>query len=150
MKISDKGLALIKSYEGCELEAYPDPGTGGEPWTIGVGHTGGVLPGQRITAEEAEQLLESDVEKFERCVEEMLEVDVTQGQFDALVCFAFNVGCKALRGSTLLKLVNAEEFDAAAKQFGRWTKAGGATMAGLVRRRAAEATLFSGDSHASA
>lgn len=142
MNISTKGLALIKSFEGCELEAYPDPGTGGEPWTIGFGHTGSVYPGQTITAEEAEALLEADVEKFSQCVEEMLEVEVSQDQFDALVCFAYNVGCKALRGSTLLKLVNAGEFDAAAKQFLRWNKAGGKVMAGLTRRRQAESDLF--------
>jgi lysozyme len=142
MKISDKGLNLIKSFEGCELEAYPDPGSGGDPWTIGFGHTGKVFPGMKITAEEAERFLEMDVEHFERCVEEMLEVEVSQDQFDALVCFAYNVGCKALQGSTLLRLVNSRQFEAAAQQFLRWNKAGGKVLAGLTRRRQAESELF--------
>ena len=143
MNISNKGLALIKSFEGCELEAYPDPGTGGDPWTIGFGHTGPeVKPGLVITAEEADSLLERDVARFERCVEKSLSVEVTQEQFDALVCFAYNVGCKNLQDSTLLKYVNQGRFDDAAQQFLRWNKAGGKVLAGLTRRRQAEADLF--------
>lgn len=143
MKISDKGLSLIKSFEGCELTAYPDPGTGGDPWTIGYGHTGPeVVPGLTINQDEAEAYLTLDVEKFERCVEDALTVEATQGQFDALVSFAYNVGCKAMSGSTLVRLLNAGNKDGAASQFGRWNKAGGRVMAGLTRRRQAERDLF--------
>ena len=143
MKISDKGIALIKSFEGCVLEAYPDPGTGGDPWTIGYGHTGSeIYPGFTITQERADEYLRLDVQRFEQCVEQSLLVDVNQNQFDALVCFSFNVGCKALSGSTLLKLLNNGDSEAASQQFARWSKAGGKVMAGLVRRRDAERQLF--------
>lgn len=143
MKISDKGLDLIKSFEGCELHAYPDPGTNGDPWTVGYGHTGSeVVPGLVITQDQADDYLRLDVQRFEQCVEQSLLVDVTQNQFDALVCFAFNVGCGALSGSTLLKLLNNGDSEAAAQQFARWSKAGGKVMAGLVRRRDAERKLF--------
>lgn len=142
MKTGDEGIALIKRFEGCEFTAYPDPGTGGEPWTIGFGHTGGVKPGDVIDEKGAEELLRLDLEKFERCVDQCVEVELTQAQFDALVAFTFNVGCGSLQNSSLLKLVNAERFDAAAQQFGRWNRAGGKVLAGLTRRRAAEAELF--------
>jgi lysozyme len=142
MKTSRNGIELIKSHEGLRLEAYPDPATGGEPWTIGYGHTGGVNEGDVIDIEEAERLLRQDLERFERCVSECVKVDIIQPQFDALVCFAFNVGCGNLRGSTLLKLVNTEDFEGAAAQFGRWNKAAGKVMAGLTKRRAEEAELF--------
>lgn len=143
MKISQKGLALIKSFEGCRLEAYPDPGTGGDPWTVGYGHTGPeVAPGLMIDQEQADAYLRDDVAHFEECVAQAVINDVTQEQFDALVCFAFNVGCKALAGSTLLRLVNAGNIQGAATQFERWNKAGGRVMAGLTRRRQAERDLF--------
>ena len=143
MKISQDGINLIKQFEGCELEAYPDPGTGGDPWTIGYGHTGSLVKqGMRISAEEAEELLRADLAKFEQCVDAALEAEITQHQFDALVCFAYNVGCRAMRNSTLIRLVNAGNIVAAQQQFRRWSKAGGKEMAGLLRRRDAEAELF--------
>lgn len=145
MKISDKGIALIKSFEGCKLTAYPDPGTGGDPWTIGYGHTGPeVVPGLVIDQVDADAYLKNDVQNFEDCVESALFIEVTQDQFDALVCFAYNVGCKALSGSTLIKLMNNGDADAAAAQFAKWNKAGGRVMAGLTRRREAERDLFKG------
>ena len=142
MKTSEKGIDLIKSFETLQLEAYPDPGTGGEPWTIGWGHTGGVKQGDTCTEEEAEGWIRADLEKFERCVDRYVEVELTQEQFDALVCFTFNVGCGSLQSSTLLKLINAGNFEAAAQQFGRWNKANGKVLAGLTRRRDAERQLF--------
>ena len=142
MKTSEKGIDLIKSFETLQLAAYPDPGTGGEPWTIGWGHTGGVKQGDTCTEEEAEEWIRSDLEKFERCVDRYVEVEITQEQFDALVCFTFNVGCGSLQSSTLLKLINAGNFEAAAQQFGRWNKANGKVLAGLTRRRDAERQLF--------
>lgn len=142
MKTSDAGLAAIRGHEGSRLTAYPDPGTGGEPWTIGIGHTGGVKEGDTITEEEEMELLRSDVCAAEQCVDESVEVVLTQNQFDALVSFVFNVGCNAFKNSTLLRLLNQGNYDGAAQQFGRWNKAAGNVMAGLTRRRHDEATLF--------
>lgn len=142
MKTSQAGIDLIKRFEGLELTAYPDPGTGGEPWTIGYGHTGGVKPGDKVTEAEAEEILRQDLRKFEDCVNAYVAVPITQGQFDALVSFAFNVGCGALKSSTLLRLLNNGDSEAAAQQFIRWNKAAGRVLAGLTRRREAERDLF--------
>ena len=143
MNISRRGIDLVKHFEGCKLEAYPDPGTGGDPWTIGWGHTGAeVVAGLVWTQDEADAALLLDLAAFEECVERYVEPEITQNQFDALVCFAYNVGCKALKDSTLMRLVNWAEFDKAREQFGRWNKSGGRVMEGLTRRRAAEAALF--------
>lgn len=142
MKISQQGLNLIKSHEGLRLEAYPDPGTGGEPWTIGYGHTKGVKQGDVIDDETATQFLRDDVSWVEDCVNEAVDVDLTQNQFDALCSFVFNVGCGAFQGSTLLRLLNAGNYEAARQQFARWDKAAGKVMAGLTRRRREEAEVF--------
>jgi lysozyme len=143
MRISDAGLRFIKAHEGLRLEAYPDPGTGDKPWTIGYGHTGPeVVPGLRITAERAEELLRADVARFEAAVTRLVKVPLSGPQFDALVSFAFNVGEGALARSTLLRVLNAGDYADAAKQFDRWVNAGGKPMPGLVRRRRAERTMF--------
>lgn len=140
MKISDKGLNLIKEFEGLKLTSYLCPAN---VWTIGYGSTGPhVKEGMTITEQEAEELLKEDVSKFEECVNHAVEVDLTQEEFDALVSFAFNVGCGAFMGSTLLRLLNAGNKQAAAQQFPRWNKGGGKVLAGLARRRAAERALF--------
>lgn len=140
MKISNKGLSLIKEFEGLKLNAYR---CAANVLTIGYGSTGPhVKEGMTITEEEAEELLKEDVSKFEECVNHAVEVDLTQEEFDALVSFAFNVGCGAFMGSTLLKLLNAGNKHAAAQQLLRWDKAGGRVLAGLARRRAAERALF--------
>lgn len=143
MKISEKGLKLIKRFEGLCLEAYPDPGTGDEPWTIGYGHTGGVKKGQTITRADAEQLLEIDLERFESAVFEYIDVDLNQNEFDALVSFTFNVGVGALEASTLRKRLNAGEPKAKVfkQELPRWNKGGNGVMPGLVRRREAEVEL---------
>lgn len=140
-KIGPKGLALIKSFEGLRLDAYPDPATGGEPITIGYGSTGGYKLGQRITEAEAEALLRKDLERFEKAVNALAPV-TTQGQFDALVSLAFNVGEGNLKSSTLLKLHNAGNYFGAEHEFAKWNKAAGKVMAGLTRRRNAEADLY--------
>ena len=143
MRTSEAGLDLIRESEGCRLTAYPDPASGGDPWTIGYGHTGAdVTPGKVITQDEAERLLEEDVDTFERGVMRLVKVGLTQGQFDALVCFSFNLGLGALQQSTLLRLLNTGDYDGAAAQFLRWDKAGGRVMAGLTKRREAEKELF--------
>jgi GH24 family phage-related lysozyme (muramidase) len=143
METSRAGLDLIKSFEGLRLEAYPDPGTGGEPWTIGYGHTGGVKPGEKITKENAEQLLKLDLARFERAVSKLITVPLTQNEFDALVSFTFNVGEGALEDSTLRIRLNKGEPKATVlkEELPRWNKGGSGVMEGLVRRRAAEVKL---------
>lgn len=140
-RTGDKGLALIQSFEGLRLKAYPDPATGGEPWTIGYGHTGGVKPGQVITEAQADEFLRSDLARFEAAVSRLCPI-TTQNQFDALVSFTFNVGENALKESTLRRLHNEGAYSQARDQFKRWDKAASKIMAGLSRRRAAEATLY--------
>jgi lysozyme len=145
MKTSDTGLAFIRDHEGLRLTAYPDPGTGGEPWTIGVGHTGGVSPGDTCTLDDAMQWLREDVGTAEGAIARLVKVSLTQNQFDALVSFIFNLGANAFAGSTLLKLLNAGDYDGAEAQFERWSRAGGHEMAGLLKRRHAEAALFASE-----
>lgn len=135
---------LIKGSEGCRLSAYPDPGTGGEPWTIGYGHTGPeVHKGLFWTQEKADTQLALDVAHTADAVEKMCEgFPTTQGQFDAMVSFAFNLGTHTLAGSTLLKYHMAGDYKDAALEFGKWCHAAGRVLPGLVRRRAAEAALY--------
>lgn len=142
MRTTKEGLDLIKSCEGLRLKAYPDPATGGDPWTIGYGHTGGVKPTDVITAEKAEELLLQDILKFEKGVSSLLKTNITDNQFSALVSFAFNLGLGNLQTSTLLKLLNSGKFKEAADQFPRWNKANGKEMAGLTKRRNLEKQLF--------
>jgi lysozyme len=139
VKTSDAGINLIKQFEGLRLDAYICPA--GIP-TIGYGHTGEVRLGMKITEAEATELLREDLERFERCVEDACTTELTQHEFDSLVCFAFNVGCAALKASTLLRLLNQGDKHAAAAQFLRWNKSGGKELAGLTRRRDAERDLF--------
>lgn len=143
MRISQKGIDLIKHYEGCKLKAYKCPA---DVWTIGYGHTANVHEGQIINEEEAEALLALDLEKFERGVAQLVTIQLTQNQFDALTSFAFNLGLGALKASTLLKRVNAGSFESAKQEFLRWINAGGKPMKGLLTRRTAEAYLFGSQS----
>jgi len=139
MKISPACIALIKQFEGLRTDAYLDAcGV----CTIGFGHTDHVELGQSIDAGEAERLLAHDLETFEAGVNGLLKVPVTQGQFDALVSFAFNLGIGTLQRSTLVKLVNLENFPLAAAEFPKWVFAGRRALPGLVKRRAAEQQLF--------
>lgn len=146
MKASDSGVALIRRFEGCELTAYLDAvGV----LTIGVGHTGpDVSVGQTITEEQADDLLRADLEDTEHCVNSAVPHPLLQSEFDALVSFVFNVGCNAFRGSTLLKLILAGDMDGAVVQFTRWNKGRVkgelVELAGLTKRRKAEADLFEG------
>lgn len=139
---SSAGLALTRSFEGLRLAAYQDSAG---VWTIGYGHTGPeVRAGQHITEREAEALLRADLGTAVKCVRQAVKVPLAQHQFDALVDFCFNAGRGNFLGSTLLHEVNRGEFGSAAAQFGLWVHAGGRVISGLVRRRAAEAALFSG------
>ncbi|HHL9592736.1 TPA: lysozyme [Citrobacter braakii] len=147
MQTSHKGIALIKGFEGCRLTAYPDPGTGGAPWTIGYGWTHPidgkpVKPGMTIDQETAERLLKTGLVSYENDVLKLVRVKLTKGQFDALVSFAYNVGSRALSTSTLLKKLNAGDIKGAADEFLRWNKAGGKEMPGLTKRRKAEREVF--------
>ena len=150
MKTSEKGLQLIAGFEGLRLAAYPDPGTGGEPWTIGYGHTDGVRPGDRCTEAQAMGWLQDDVRFAEAAVARNVTVALEQNQFDALVSFTFNLGAGAFAQSTLLRLLNRGDYAGAAGQFGRWVHVGAAVLHGLVRRRAAERALFETPAHAKA
>ena len=142
-KYSKDGLHLTEGFEGVRLTAYPDPATGGDPWTIGYGHTGPeVHSGMTITQEQAENYLMQDVAKAAADVNSKVTVEITQNEFDALVDFAFNCGCGNLNNSTLLKKLNAGDYEGAAHEFEKWDMAAGHHMAGLLRRRQAEELLF--------
>ena len=139
MKTSHKGLALIKEFEGLRLSAYPDPATGGEPWTIGFGRTKGVRKGMRITKEKADEFLAEDIREFERHVPHG-----KQREFDAMVSLCFNIGPGNFRRSSVRRHHVAGEHELAATAFLSWNKAAGKVMPGLVRRRLAEAKLYFG------
>lgn len=144
MRISPSGIAFIKGSEVLRLEAYPDPGTGGEPWTIGWGSTRGVTQGMVITEAEAEERLKVDLVPVELCIDNSVSVQLTQGQHDALCSFVFNLGCVALRNSSLLRKLNSGDDAGASEEFLRWNHAGGRVLAGLTKRRMAEAEMFMG------
>lgn len=141
MRTSQRGLSLIKSFEGLRLLAYRDAiGV----WTIGYGATRGVKPGMSVTKEQAERMLLNDVQRFEPEVERLVKVPLAGNQWDALVSFTYNLGAANLESSTLLRLLNRGDYAGAAEQFPRWNKAGGKVLPGLVRRREAERALFLG------
>jgi lysozyme len=138
------GLSLIRQAEGLRLRAYLCPAN---VWTIGIGTT--VYPdgrkvrsGDKCTAQQADRYLAHDLQEFERAVAAMVTVPVTSNQFSALVSLAYNIGISALRGSTLLRLLNAGDYAGAANQFLRWNRGGGRVLPGLVTRRRAERALF--------
>lgn len=142
MKTSERGVEAIAGYEGVRLEAYPDPGTGGEPITIGVGHTGGVKLGDVITHEEAMRLLADDLCKAEGAVNNAVRVPVSQHEFDAMVSLCFNIGGGAFSKSTLVRLLNIGDRLGASNEFTKWNKANGRILSGLVTRRAGERAMF--------
>lgn len=139
MKTSQNGIDLIKRFEGFRKRAYICPGG---KWTIGYGHTQGVKSGDRVSREQAEQMLQDDLTEFELGVANCVEVPLNQNQFDALVSFAYNLGVNALKDSTLLKRLNAGYYAIAANQFDRWVYANGEKLPGLVTRREVEKKLF--------
>lgn len=141
MKINEKGLDLIKSFEGLRLEAYLCPA---KVWTIGYGHTKGVKKGMKITKEKADELLMEDLQKFQKGVEKLVSmIKLTDNQFSALVSFAFNLGLRNLKDSTLLKKVSQNPNDETIRnEFMRWIYAGGKPLEGLKRRRKHEADLY--------
>ena len=144
MQTSEKGISLIKQFEGCKLTAYQDSvGV----WTIGYGWTQPVdgkpiRAGMTIKQETAERLLKTGLVSYESDVSRLVKVGLNQGQFDALVSFTYNLGARSLSTSTLLRKLNAGDYAGAADEFLRWNKAGGKVLNGLTRRREAERALF--------
>lgn len=146
MKLSSEGLRLVKSFEGYHTK-LPDGGCKAYRcpagvWTCGFGCTEGVTANTQWTEAEATERLATEIAKFEAAVLRHVTVPLNQNQFDALVSFAYNCGEGALKKSTLLKFVNKEQWEKAAKQFPRWNRGGGRVLPGLVARRAREAALF--------
>ena len=139
MNIGQRGIEIIKHFEGCELEAYKCPAG---VWTIGYGHIKGVSQGMSITQEQAEQMLLDELKEYENYINELVVVDLSQNQFDALVSWVYNLGPANLKSSTLLKVLNSGDYAGVPEQIERWNKAGGKVLEGLIRRRLAESSLF--------
>jgi len=139
MKISQKGIELLKQLEGVRLVAYLD--VAGIP-TIGYGHTKNVEMDDVITLERAEALLREDLNEAELCVERQVYFGLAPHQFDALVSLVFNIGVNAFRRSTLLKKLDKMDILGAADEFLRWNKAGGKVSKGLTKRRKIERDVF--------
>ena len=139
MKYSAAGLELTKRFEGLRLKAYQ---CSAGVWTIGYGHTKGVRKGDTCTEAEANQWLIEDVQDADDAVSKYVQVPLTQGQFDALVDFVFNLGAPQFFKSTLLRKLNDRDYKGAAEQFLRWRFANGVELAGLLRRRKAEVEMF--------
>lgn len=155
LHMSERGLALVKSFESC-LKRAPGGFTTyicpAGKLTIGWGHTNAAgrkfKAGDIWTQGECDAALAEDMRAAERDVRRLVKVDLTQGQFDALVSFDFNCGPTNLQRSTLLRKVNRKDFDGAAAEFGKWINGDGKPLNGLIRRRKAEAVLFSTGDHA--
>jgi lysozyme len=143
MKTSEQGINLIKHFEGMRLDPYLCPAG---VWTQGIGRTAGITANSpSISEETAEEWLREDLKRFEASVCRLIKQPLSQGQFDALVSFTFNLGGGALQRSTLRQKVNRGDFDGAHKEFYKWVRAGGRVLQGLVLRRSAEANLFQGE-----
>jgi lysozyme len=140
MKFSDLARHnLTEQFEGCKLVAYRDSKG---VLTIGYGHTSHVFEGQTCTQEEADTWLAQDIAVAEAAVNRLVGVKLTQGEFDACVDFAFNVGVGAFANSTLIHLLNEGKYADASNEFEKWDYAGGVVVAGLLRRRLAEKQMF--------
>jgi lysozyme len=147
MKISAEGLQLIKDAEGLRLKAYK---CSAGVWTIGFGTTSAtglidIKPTTVINTKQAESLLTKSLANYEDCINECVKVELKQSQYDALVCFCYNIGCGAFKKSTLLKKLNKGDYSAVPSELMKWTKAGGKQVTGLVNRRTKEAALWSSD-----
>jgi lysozyme len=140
MNISENGIELIKAHEGLELTAYKDQGG---VLTIGYGHTGQDFDENTIwTKEQCDEALMKDLVRFEECVNRLVTVEINQNQYDALCSFTYNLGCRALGNSTLLRLLNDGNSSGAAMEFKKWDHIGSKEINGLLARRNDEATLF--------
>jgi len=144
MNITDQGLSLIRRLEGFRASAYKDAAG---MWTIGYGHTSAagspqVRPGQKVSRKEADHILARDVAMFAQGVQSLVSTPLTDGQFSALVSFAYNVGLENFRKSSVLRAVNARDFAAVPRRLSLWVKCRGRVLPGLINRRAAEAAMF--------
>jgi lysozyme len=141
LALSSAGLIAIASSEGFVEKAYRDiVGV----WTIGFGTTANVKPGDTITVERALERKLDDVRKFHDGIAKCVTVPLTQGELDAYISLAYNIGVSAFCSSTLVKLLNAKDYDGACKQILRWNRAGGKVVRGLVLRREREYQLCTG------
>ena len=142
MHTSDEGFELIKKFEGCELEAYK---CAAGVWTIGYGHTKDVQEGDKWTEEKADFMLWRELDdEYEHYVNSLVTVPINQCQFDALVSWTYNLGPNNLKKSSMLRVLNEGKYDEVPAQMKRWNKAKGKVLAGLTRRREAEALMFEG------
>ena len=139
MHISEKGLNLIKKFEGLRLKAYKCPAG---KLTIGYGHTNNVRPDDVITEAQATELLIRDVLDVEGVINRLVTKTLNQGQFDACISFIFNLGAGNFQRSTLLRKINQGDFVGASREFSRWIYAGGKILNGLKKRREEEKQLF--------
>lgn len=141
MRTSEKGVALIKKYEGCKLTAYKCPAG---IWTIGYGTTKDVQKGQTITQARADELLVQDLRKFESVVND-LHINLRQQQFDALISWIYNLGAGNFAVSTFKKkITNLNADEAITDELVKWVNAGGKPLLGLKRRRVEEANMWLG------
>lgn len=137
--MSDAGLAELKRFEGCRRDAYQcEAGV----WTIGYGDTVGVKPGMQISQEECESRLKSRLREFEAAVDAAITRPMTQGQLDAFVCLAYNIGLGAFTSSTLVDLFNDGDIAGAAREFGRWVHVKKVVSPNLVQRRVCELVRY--------
>ena len=142
MKTSEEGKTLIKKFEGCKLRTYLDAV---DVPTIAYGRTKDVKIGDICTQQQAEDWLEEELVEYEGYVNEAVKVELTQPQFDSIVSWTYNLGPSNLNRSSMLRVLNASDYDNVPEQIMRWNKAGGRVLAGLVRRREAEAEMFKGN-----
>lgn len=139
MKASEKAYSLIRQFEGLRLTAYRCPAG---VWTVGYGHTTGVVPSMAITKEQAEEFLRQDIKAIENAVNAECQ-NLRQCQFDALVSFVFNVGGRNFRKSTLLKKIRMNPDDnSIMDEFLRWVYANGVVLPGLQKRRLVEMMVY--------
>jgi len=145
--ISEKGLSLVRQFEGLRTTAYK---CSAGVWTIGYGHTQQVKAGQVITKAQADELLHADLSKCDAAISRLVTVSLKQHERDALASFIFNVGVNAFQSSTMLRKINADDMQGAANEFLRWNKATDpntrklVVLNGLTKRREAEKQLFEG------
>lgn len=145
MKLNQAGIDLIKRFEQCKLQAYPDPGDPNGPWTIGWGSTGSDINKDTVwTQQQADERFLKDAFEIAEEVNRLIATPIwlNENQFSALVSFAYNCGADKLEHSTLMKCINKGSLDQVPTQLARWNKNNGKVLNGLVKRRQAEADLF--------
>lgn len=134
-------ITVVAGFEGLRQTAYPDPATGGPPWTICYGHTEGVRPGDRHTLDECKALLRRDLEVYARGIEHCVTVPLPDRRWVALVSFAYNVGVRAACRSSVVRLINAGRTREGCNALLLWDKAAGIRFPGLTKRRQRERQL---------